>query len=399
VGTGTVLGLTGLIPLVTHQIITDPSLSPTGLLRWDIHPLGYGLVAIAFAYLVVAPLILLTRRYRVPHPMVTIGTLIIAGAEIIGLTGSLFAVPLPLLSMGVAAGITILGISMVHYQLLKPLRDTTLKMEARQADLKERNRRLEEANIKLQELDEWKEKMAHMVIHDLKSPLNVINVVLNDFRNNLSADMDSTQQQLLQSALISAHRVQRLVSSMLDVRRLEEGRLPIKPVPFDLRLIIDDCLQAVNPLLTLHDISVDVHTSATIPMAHADPDVIARVIENLIDNAAKFSPSPGTVAIEVNAETDKLQFSISDSGPGIPPAYQERVFEKFFRITSESQDTRSGVGLGLAFCKLALEAQGGHIWVESDGHSGTAFHFTLPAWKESAGNTNPISGTVSYGND
>ena len=399
VGTGTVLGLASLIPLVTHQIITAPSLSPTGLLRWDTHPLGYGLVAVAFAYLIVTPLILLIRRYRVPHPMVTIGTLIIAGSEVIGLTGSLFAIPFPLLTMGVAAGISILGISMVHYQLLKPLRDTTRKLEARQADLKERNRRLEEANSKLQELDEWKEKMTHMVIHDVKSPLNVINVVLTDFRNNLSAGMDSTQQQLLQSALISAHRVQSLVSSMLDVRRLEEGRLPIKPVPFDLRSIIDDSLQALNPLLTLHDISVDVHFSTPIPMADGDPDVIARVIENLVDNAAKFSPSPGTVAIELSAETDELRFSISDCGPGIPPAYQERVFEKFFRITSEAQDTRSGVGLGLAFCKLALEAQGGYIWVESDGHSGTAFHFSLPAWQEPAGNPNPVSGTVSHRND
>jgi signal transduction histidine kinase len=356
-------------------------------------------VAVAFAYLIVTPLILLIRRYRVPHPMVTIGTLIIAGSEVIGLTGSLFAIPFPLLTMGVAAGISILGISMVHYQLLKPLRDTTRKLEARQADLKERNRRLEEANSKLQELDEWKEKMTHMVIHDVKSPLNVINVVLTDFRNNLSAGMDSTQQQLLQSALISAHRVQSLVSSMLDVRRLEEGRLPIKPVPFDLRSIIDDSLQALNPLLTLHDISVDVHFSTPIPMADGDPDVIARVIENLVDNAAKFSPSPGTVAIELSAETDELRFSISDCGPGIPPAYQERVFEKFFRITSEAQDTRSGVGLGLAFCKLALEAQGGYIWVESDGHSGTAFHFSLPAWQEPAGNPNPVSGTVSQRND
>ena len=84
------------------------------------------------------------------------------------------------------------------------------------------------------------------------------------------------------------------------------------------------------------------------------------------------------------AEPDKNRVSISDTGPGIPPVYQKQIFEKYFQISPGSQDTRSGAGLGLAFCKLALEAQGGHIWVESDGHTGTTFHFTVPLCKQPA---------------
>lgn len=392
VGAGLAIGLVGLIPLFNHRVVTNPGLSPTGLLRWDTYPLGYTLIAIAFAYLAATPPPLLMHKRQVPHPLIIVGAIIVVVAEIVGLCGSLFALPFPLLALGVSAGIAILGISTVHFQLFKPLNDMTRELQARQADLEERNRRLEEANAKLRELDEWREKMTHMVIHDLKSPLSVISVVLDDFSNSLSSYMDVTQHQLLYSALISAHRIQSLAGSMLDVHRLEEDRLPVNPVPFDLTSVIDDCIQAANPLLSLYKITVNVEAPTTAPQAYADPAITARVIENLIDNAVKFSPSPGRVAIRVCAGSDELRFSISDTGPGIPPAHQQRIFEKFFKTTPESQDTRSGVGLGLAFCKLALEAQGGRIWVESDGHSGTTFHFTLPTWKEPAEDPNPTSG-------
>jgi signal transduction histidine kinase len=273
---------------------------------------------------------------------------------------------------------------MVHFQLFKPLSDMTRELQARQADLEERNRRLEEANAKLRELDEWREKMTHMVIHDLRNPLNVISVVLDQFKKNLSDHMNDVEHRLLHSSLVSEHRIQSLISSMLDVHRLEEGRLPINPAPSDLSSLIDECIQAEDPMLTLYEITVNVDRPEAVPQAYADPTITARVIANLLENAIKFSPSPGTVDVRLDASPDELQISISDSGPGIPPAHQQQIFEKFFQIISDAADTRPGVGLGLTFCKLALEAQGGHIWVESDGHSGTTFHFTLPIWKEEA---------------
>ncbi len=395
VGTGSAIGLIGLIPLAKHRILANPSLSPTGLLRWDTFPLGYALFAVAFAYLVAAPVLLLAHHRQVPHPLISLGTSVVAVAEIAGLSASFFALPLPLFALGVSVGVTILGVSMVHYQLLKPIEAMTRELQARQADLEERNRRLEEANIKLHDLDEWREKMTQMVIHDLKSPLNVISVVLNEFRDNLSDYMEVTQHQLLQSGLISAHRIQSLVSSSLDVHRLEDDHLPIECVPFDLISVIDDCLQAVHPLLTVYEIGVNFDRSPGIPEAYADPTLITRVIDNLLDNAIKFSPSPGTVSIRVCAAENKMQTSISDTGPGISPEYQQRIFEKFFQITPASKGARAGVGLGLTFCKLALEAQGGDIWVESDGQSGATFHFTLPIWKQPSSEAEAPRDTVS----
>jgi len=384
VGVGLTIGLVGLIPLYHHRIVANPGLSSTGLLRWNTYPPGYALVGVAFAYLAATPPLLLTHRRWVPHVLIIVGATVVTVAEIVGLCGSLIALPVPLLTIGVSAGITALGISMVHYQLFEPLKDVTRELQAHQADLEERNRRLEEANVKLRELDEWRERITYMVVHDLKSPLSVISIVLNDFRDNLALQMDSTQHQLFQSALISAHRIQSLVGCMLDVHRLEEGRMPINPVPFDLTATIDDCIQAANPLLSLYKITVNVETPANAPQAYADPGITVRVIQNLLDNAVKFSPSAGSLAIRVHAGSDELQFSISDAGPGIAPAHQQRIFEKFFRITPTSENARAGAGLGLAFCKLALEAEGGRIWVESEEQRGTTFHFTLPVWKEPA---------------
>jgi signal transduction histidine kinase len=388
---GLAIGLVGLIPLANNQIIANPSLSPTGLLRWHIYLIGYALVAIAFAYLVASPLLLLAHRRQVPHPLLVIGTGIVAVAEITGICGSLFSLPFPLLALGVTAGITTLGSSMVYFQLFKPLSEMTLELEARQADLEEQNQRLEEANAQLRELDEWKEKTTHMVIHDLKTPLSIISVVLQECKNNLAAYLSDTQNKLLQSALISERRIQSLVSSMLDVHRLEEGHLPINPAPIDPIPLIDDCIQAANPLLELYEITIDVDRPAKSLLAFADPAVTARVVENLLDNAIKFSPSPGTVTVRAYADLDKVHFSISDTGPGIPPADQQRIFEKYSQIVSPARDTRPGFGLGLAFCKLTLEAQRGNIWVESDGHNGATFHFTLPMWTEPAHKSIPPS--------
>lgn len=389
---GVAIGLVGLAPLANHRIISNPGLSPTGLLRWHTSSLGYALVTIAFVYLMASPLLLLAHYRQVPHPLISVGVSVLAVAEIAGLSGSLLALPFPLLALGVSAGVSILGICMVHFQLFKPLEEAACELKARQADLEERNQRLKEVNASLRELDRWKEKMTHMVIHDLKSPLNVIDVVLNDFSHNLSSKMDRTQHQLLQSALISTHRIRNLISSMLDVRRMEEGRLPFNPTAFDLTSVIDECVQRINPLLSLYKLTINVTRPERDMKAYADPCVIARVIENLLDNAAKFSPSPGRVDIRVLPEPDKIKVSISDAGPGIPPVYQKQVFEKYFQISPASQDTRSGAGLGLAFCKLALEAQGGRIWVESDGHSGTTFHFTVPLCNEPVIESNSSSG-------
>jgi signal transduction histidine kinase len=382
---GFVIWLIGLIPLASHQIVANPSLSPTGLLRWDTYPLGYLFIIVSCAYLLAAPVLLVVYRRRLPHPALLLGIGTVVAGEVIGLSGALNKSPIPFLTLGVTAGITILGSSMAYFQLFKPLNDMTRELQVRQAELEERNRRLEEANVKLHESDKWKEKMTSMIIHDLKNPLTIISVVLDDFKESFSHHIEDAQKQLLDSALVSSQRAQGLVSTVLDVRRLEDGQMPIRPSTFDPARLMAECIQALDPLLKLHQITIETDLPEPAPSVHADPLITGRVIENLFDNAIKFSPSPGTITIRVRSNRDGVQFSIVDSGPGIAPVHQQRIFEKFVQISPPAKDVRLGVGLGLTFCKLAVEAQGGHIWVESDGSDGATFHFTLPAWNEPTG--------------
>jgi len=382
VGAAFAVWLAGMVPLLNHRVLANPRLSPTGLLRWDTYPLGYVFIAVSFSYLMGAFLLSWTHHRRVPHPSLTISMGIIALGEVLGLIGALFTLPFPILTLNTTLGVGALGSSMVYFQLFKPLSDMTRELRARQAELEAQNRCLEETNLKLREANEWTEKMTQMIVHDLKSPLGVIKVVLDEFQSRLSDHMDDTQRQLLESALAATHRIQGRVHGLLDLRRLENGQLPIKPIPLAPASFIEQCVESIGPLSSLYDITLQIDMPAQVPWVYADPIVTSRVLENLLDNAIKFSPSPGTVTLRARRDADVVQFSVIDSGPGIPPAYQQQIFEKFFQLTLPTQEARTGTGLGLAFCKLAVEAQGGRIWVESDGSHGTAFHFTLPISRE-----------------
>jgi two-component system sensor histidine kinase KdpD len=120
-----------------------------------------------------------------------------------------------------------------------------------------------------------------------------------------------------------------------------------------------------------------------LPTAFADPHISQRIIENLLDNAIKFSPPRTTIRINVTCDDRMITTSITDAGPGIPKDRQQEIFDRFAQIkNAASPSTRAGFGLGLTFCHLATQAMGGSIWVESDGESGTTFLFTLPVYED-----------------
>ena len=121
---------------------------------------------------------------------------------------------------------------------------------------------------------------------------------------------------------------------------------------------------------------MEIQVSTDLPQVPADSDLISRVLTNLLDNAVKFTPRGGSTAASVEQRGNEILFTVSDTGPGIPPGYRQRVFERFARL--ENTEGVKGVGLGLAFCKLAVEAHGGRIWAESEMNHGSTFCFTLP---------------------
>jgi two-component system sensor histidine kinase/response regulator len=252
--------------------------------------------------------------------------------------------------------------------------------------LQQRNRELEEANARLREADKWKENLSSMIIHDLKNPLGVVQGTMIYFKGTLADELDERQSQLLESALISADRALRLVSAILDVHRLEEGRMPLEIQPVAPHDVIQTCLDEIYPLLTMHGLTTTLHVPQELPSVHADYNALLRILGNLLDNAIKFTPTNGRISISARQVSDGVQFSVTDTGYGIPSEQLQRVFEKFAQADIRAEGQRSGVGLGLTYCKLAVEAHHGRIWVESAEGSGTTFHFILPLWDGEATN-------------
>jgi signal transduction histidine kinase len=247
--------------------------------------------------------------------------------------------------------------------------------------LKAQNEELQHVNAKLREIDELKETLTSMVVHDLKTPLAAILGAVSFMTSDPDIKLSKISESLLTGAMAAGGQMVRLTETLLEQQRLEAGRLKPDNEPFHFPTVLEVSLQQVLPLLTLHRLTVQAIVPDDLPMVLADPHISQRILENLLDNAIKFSPRASEVIITVAAEQDFIKVSIQDQGPGIPLAEQTTIFEQFAQLKSEeSSGARGGFGLGLAFCRLAIQAMGGTIWVESDGETGTKFLFTIPSY-------------------
>ncbi|MDW8406059.1 ATP-binding protein, partial [Chloroflexus sp.] len=246
------------------------------------------------------------------------------------------------------------------------------------------------------EADRLRADLTHMVIHDLRNPLNTIMLSFERLAGELEDLLTERQQQAVRIGQNSARQLLNLVNTMLEIGRLESGQMPLEREPLPVQSLIE---RVINPLMIqaqLKGVRISYSVDPQAQMLFADSALIARVLQNLLDNALKFSPIDSTITVEVgiapaNGEDQLVRFSdeltvcipgnriahivVRDQGPGIPPEEQEHIFDRF----SQAGRRRSeGSGLGLAFCRLAIAAHQGSIWVESEPNRGSAFHFTLP---------------------
>jgi signal transduction histidine kinase len=204
-------------------------------------------------------------------------------------------------------------------------------------------------------------------------------------------DLSSTHARLLTAATAAGNQMLRLTETLLEGQRLEDGHLKPDIEPIDVPTVIDVSLHQVSPLFTMNQLNIECLFSRELPLAYADPHLSQRVLENLLDNAIKFSPSGSTITVKVINDDHLITVSITDAGPGIPKDRQKDIFDRFAQIkNAASRTTRRGFGLGLTFCNLAIQAMGGTIWVESDGESGTTFLFTLPIFEDVDPTSEPL---------
>lgn len=227
------------------------------------------------------------------------------------------------------------------------------------------------------ELDQLREDMLSMVYHDLRSPLSNVISSLDVIEASLDLENDSDVQALFEIATRSTQRIQRLTQSLLDINRLENGRPIADKILIEPAALINNAYQALVTQIKAKHLEVSLHTPEGIPPVYGDPDILERVLINLLENAVKFSPSQTELEIGVLEEEGTHRFWVRDSGPGVDPEFQDLIFDKFKRIPSDQNI--KGLGLGLAFCRLTVQGHGGKIWVENAPGGGSVFTFTIPA--------------------
>ena len=226
-------------------------------------------------------------------------------------------------------------------------------------------------------LDMLREDLSAMIYHDLRSPLANIISSLELMTGLLPADQPDSLKQLFDIANRSTARMQRLISSLLDINRLEAGQAITDKTSVNVETLINEALEAVGPIAKSKELEIEKLIPAAIPPLFVDGDMIRRVIINLLENATKYSPQRSRISTGAKLNGDQITLWVEDHGQGIPAEARERVFEKFVRLRGEG--VAKGLGLGLAFCRIAVQAHGGKIWIENVPEGGSRFIFNLPA--------------------
>ena len=237
---------------------------------------------------------------------------------------------------------------------------------------------LEQSLLELREAQQAREDLVRMIVHDLKTPLTAVLATLEMLRDGDFGAIAPEPARALSDVESQAEDLLGLIQDLLDVSRVSEQTLALQPEP-----IAPGALMAE----LVHDWAVRFHqeqaTARTAveddaPVFEADKTLLKRVLSNLIQNAVTHSATPVTVTLGARREAEGIHLTVADDGPGIPPAFQDRIFRKFEQVRGPHAPRVRSSGLGLAFCRIAVESHGGRIWVESEEGQGSIFHLRLP---------------------
>jgi signal transduction histidine kinase len=239
---------------------------------------------------------------------------------------------------------------------------------------------LSASNVRLAEASRHKSRVLAGMSHELRTPLNSITGFSKLLLNGVDGDLTPLQQTYVQSIHTSSAHLQQIVNGVLDLSRIEAGKLELQRDTVDVAAVVEECLDTARALAEGKPLRIDSDVAHALPLVDADRTKLKQVVLNLVSNAVKFTPA-GRVLVRVRAERASLHIMVADTGPGIPDADVPRLFEPFTRIEHTARET-DGAGLGLMLSKRLVELHGGHIWVESRERQGTTFHVTLPAVRQ-----------------
>jgi len=228
---------------------------------------------------------------------------------------------------------------------------------------------------RLRALERLRDDVVQMVIHDLRSPLTALLIELRLVLRGTAGALSDDNRAGLQSALAAAEAIKVMASDVLDLSRLEERRMPIEWAVWDLTRIAGDVCSVLRT--TDSERAVDIESPGAVEVT-CDGALVRRVIENLVRNGLRYSPADSRVRISIALSDSRVRVSVHDHGAEVPPEARQAIFEKYGTLAARQSTFRS-IGLGLAFCKLAIEAHGGTIGVDSGVPAGSTFWFELPA--------------------
>ena len=236
---------------------------------------------------------------------------------------------------------------------------------------------LESTLSDLQRAESLRDSLASMLVHDLRAPLTTILAPLEMLSSNAFGELNEMQSEVAEMATRGANRLLYLVNELLDVSKLESGNMTLQPSEFQVAPVVEEALELTGVLAGRDEQLVEREYSNDFQV-RADEDLLRRVLSNLLSNAVKFTPSDGRIGVGAKTGDNEVLFWVRDEGDGVPPEYRDKIFEKFGQVESRQEGRKLSTGLGLTFCKLAVEAHGGRIWIESEAGRGSTFFFTLP---------------------
>jgi PAS domain S-box-containing protein len=228
-------------------------------------------------------------------------------------------------------------------------------------------------------LDTLRDDLTSMIYHDLRSPLANVVSSLNLLETMLPAN-NTAMKSLLDISMRSSERITRMTESLLDLSILEAGQPIGNRAESSVSDLIYEAVEAIESTINNKNQSIQYNVHEHLPAVLIDQDMIRRVVTNLLENASKYSPAGNDIEVGAQSDTEMVSIWVKDHGAGIPASEQERIFDKFTRLISTNGP--KGLGLGLAYCRLAVQAHGGRIWVESELGVGSRFIFTLPIIKQ-----------------
>ncbi len=241
-----------------------------------------------------------------------------------------------------------------------------------------RTQELRSANERLQELDRLKSSFVSIVSHELRTPMTSIKGLVENMLDGLTGNLNDRQTFYLGRVQHNIERLTRMINDLLDLSRIEAGRMDLHQSTINIGSLAGEVVEMLQPMAQERSLILKAHIPDTIGFIQGDRDKIVQIFTNLINNALKFTESPGTVTVEVKQREDgMIQTCVVDTGCGIPLEEQQIIFERFYRAQSSEMKNR-GAGLGLAITKSLVELHGGSIWVESAPEEGSRFCFILP---------------------